>query len=114
MLLSQYTSFNEQECVPELALTSRQVKHTLQLSEEKWGADLGGSGAVEGVGLQNVGPGCQELVVDAGNDAGAGDDQQVVVALQLIGVALEPGPPEVLLTQPVEYASQPELPTSFL
>ena len=61
---------------------------------------LGGAGAVEGVGLQDVGPGCQELVVDAGNDVGAGDDQQVVVALQLIGVALVPLPPEILLTQP--------------
>ena len=39
--------------------------------------------------------------MDASNDVGAGDDQQVVVALQLIRMALVPITPEVLLTQPV-------------
>ena len=63
---------------------------------------LGGAGAIEGVGLQDVGPSCQKLVVDAGNDVGPSDDQQVVVALQLIRMALVPIPPEVLLTQPTE------------
>ena len=64
-------------------------------------ANLGGAGAVEGVGLQDVGPSFQELVVDASNDVGAGDDQQVIVALQLIRMALVPITPKVLLTQPV-------------
>ena len=61
---------------------------------------LGGAGAVEGVGLQDVSPRFKELVVDGSNDVGAGDDQQVIVALQLIRMALVPIPPKVLLTQP--------------
>ena len=83
------TAFNPQAFV---------VPHEAQLRR---GADLGGASAVEGVGLQDVGPSFQELVVDTSNDVGAGDDQQVVVALQLIRVALVPIPPEVLLTQSV-------------
>ena len=61
---------------------------------------LRGAGAIEGVGLQNVGTSCQELIVDVSNDIWAGDDQQVIVALQLIRMALVPLSPEVLLTQP--------------
>ena len=45
--------------------------------------------------------------MDASNDVGAGDDQQVVVALQLIRMALVPITPEVLLTQPVRQTLQP-------
>ena len=61
---------------------------------------LGGTGSIEGVGLQDVGPSFQELIVDTSNDVGAGDDQQVVVALELIRVALVLITPEVLLVQP--------------
>ena len=78
------------------------VLHGTRLSHN-WKAVLlylGGAGAIEGVGLQDVSPSFQELVVDASNDVGAGDDQQVVVALQLIRMALVPITPEVLLTQP--------------
>ena len=72
---------------------------------------LGGAGAVEGVGLQDVSPSFQELIVDASNDVGAGDDQQVIVALQLIRMALVTIPPEVLLTQPVRQYSLSKWPT---
>ena len=63
-------------------------------------ADLGGAGAIEGVGLQDVGTRLQELIVDVSDDIRAGDDQQVVVAPQLMGMGLVPLPPEVLLSQP--------------
>ena len=68
-------------------------------------ADLGGAGAVEGVGLQDVGTSLQELIVDVSDDVRAGDDQQVVVAPQLMGMGLVPLPPEVLLSQPAAVAA---------
>jgi len=63
-------------------------------------SDLGGAGAIEGVGLQDVSAGLQELGVDVGDDIRACDDQQVIVAPQLMRVLLVPITPEVLLTQP--------------
>ena len=80
------------------------VMHRTKLSD-KWKATLlylGGAGAIEGVGLQDVSPSFQELIVDASNDVRASDDQQIIIALQLIRMALVPIPPEVLLTQPTE------------
>ncbi len=71
------------------------------LRGEAWQkSDLGGAGAIEGVGLQDVSAGLQELSVDVSNDIRAGDDQQVVVPPQLMRVLLVPITPEVLLTQP--------------
>ena len=48
--------------------------------------DLGGAGAIEGVSLQDVSTGGQELIVDVSNDIRAGDDQQVIVASQLMSM----------------------------
>ena len=62
--------------------------------------NLGGASAIEGVGLQDVSTSCQELIVDVSNDIRAGDDQQVIVAPQLMGMRLVPLPSEVLLSQP--------------
>ena len=78
-----------------------------QISRRAWGADLGGAGAIEGVSLQDVSSSFQELIVDASNDVGAGDDQQVIIALQLIRMALVAIPSEVLLAQPVQQTLQP-------
>ncbi len=77
------------------------------LRGEAWQkSDLGGAGAIEGVGLQDVSAGLQELGVDVGNDIRAGDDQQVVVAPQLMRVLLVPVTPEVLLSQPEAAAHE--------
>ena len=64
------------------------------------GADLRGAGAIEGVGLQDVSPSLQKLVVNVRDDVRAGDDQQIVVAPQLMGMILVAIPSEVLLCQP--------------
>ncbi len=69
-------------------------------------SDLGGTGAIEGVGLQDVSAGLQELGVDVGDDVRAGDDQQVVVAPQLMRVLLVAITPEVLLSQPKAAAHE--------
>ena len=71
-----------------------------------WECDLGGAGAIEGVGLQDVSAGLQELIVNVGNDIRAGDDQQVVVAPQLMRVLLVAVAPEVLLSQPETAAHE--------
>jgi len=63
-------------------------------------SDLGGAGAIEGVSLQDVSAGLQELGVDVSNDIRAGDDQQVIVAPQLMRVLLVAITPEVLFSQP--------------
>ena len=61
---------------------------------------LRGAGAIECVGFQNVSTSSQELIVDVCDDVRAGDDQQVIVALQLMRMALVAVTPEVLLCQP--------------
>ncbi len=73
---------------------------TAKLKLCKQQSDLGGAGAIEGVGLQDVSAGLQKLGVDVGDDVRAGDDQQVVVAPQLMRVLLVAITPEVLLSQP--------------
>ena len=47
-------------------------------------------GGVEGVGLDDVGAGLEVLAVDAGDDVGLGEGEQVVVALQVAGPVREP------------------------
>ena len=61
---------------------------------------LRSAGAIEGVGFQNVSTSFQELIVNASNDIRAGDDQQVIVALQLMRMGLVAITSEVLLRQP--------------
>ena len=60
---------------------------------------LGDAGAVEGVGLDDVGAGLQISQVDGLNNVRACNDQQVIVALQLVAVGFEALTPEVLLLQ---------------
>ena len=55
--------------------------------------------AVEGVGLEDVGAGVEVGAVDVADDGGLGDDEQVVVALELSGVVLETVAAVVLLLQ---------------
>ncbi len=62
---------------------------------------LAGLGRVEGVGFQNVGSGGQVAVVDAADHVGPGEGQQVVVALEVLHVGLEPVDPEVSLGEGV-------------
>jgi len=76
------------------------MRHPAEPQLCKYHTDLGGASAIEGVGLQNVSASLQELGVDVSNDVRAGDDQQIVVAPQLVRVLLVPITPEVLLTQP--------------
>jgi hypothetical protein len=56
---------------------------------------------VEGVGLDEVGAGREVLAVDAGDDVGRGEDQQVVVAAQVARPVGEAVAAEVLLGEPV-------------
>jgi hypothetical protein len=51
---------------------------------------LADAGTVEGVGLNDVSASLQVLQVDALNDIWPGDDQDVVVALELVAVVLVP------------------------
>jgi len=55
--------------------------------------------AVEGVGLEDVGAGVEVGAVDVPDDGRLGDDEQVVVALELPGVILEAFAAVVLLLQ---------------
>ena len=56
-------------------------------------------GAAEGVGLDDVGAGGQVLAVDLADHVGPRQDQQVVVALQILRVILEALAAEVRLRQ---------------
>ena len=44
---------------------------------------------VEGVGLNDVGPGLKEAAVDGGDDVGSRQDKQVAVALEVLVMILE-------------------------
>jgi len=54
---------------------------------------------VEGVGLDDVRAGGQVGLVDAADDVRLGEDEEVVVALQLAGMVLEARPPVVRLVE---------------
>ena len=56
---------------------------------------LGNGRRIEGVGLDDVGPGVEKTAMDVGDDPGPGDRQQVVVALQVRGMVGEPPAPEI-------------------
>ena len=60
---------------------------------------LGHGGRAEGVGLDQVGPGGQIAFVDVTDHIGAGQAQQLVVALDVFGEILEPITPVVGLGQ---------------
>src|SRR6202012_3713023 len=60
---------------------------------------LGDGGGGEGVGLADVGAGGVIGVVQLGDDVRPGQTQKVVVALQRIGVILEPLAAEVLFAE---------------
>ena len=57
------------------------------------------AGAVEGVGLENVGPRVQVGAVNVGDDIGAGQDENVVVATQVVSVVGKARSAEVRLGQ---------------
>ena len=61
---------------------------------------LGGAGAIEGVGLQNISTSFQEIVMDVSNDIRTCNDQQIIVALQFVRVGLVALASEILLSQP--------------
>ena len=67
-----------------------------------WISHLGCAGAVEGVSFQNVSSSLQELIVNVCNDVRAGDDQQIIVAPELMMVILIPITPEILFCQPTD------------
>jgi hypothetical protein len=48
---------------------------------------LGNGLGVEGVGLDDVGPGFEKAAVDVGDDVGPGQDEEVAVALEVLGMA---------------------------
>ena len=61
---------------------------------------LRGTCAVEGVGFQNVSASLQKRIVNVSNHIRASDDKQVIVALELIRMALIAISPKVLFSQP--------------
>ena len=67
--------------------------------------DLRGAGAIEGVGLQDVSSSLQELIVDVRDDIRAGDDQQIIVAPQLVGVVPVALSSKILLCQPASQTT---------
>ena len=62
---------------------------------------LRNGGRIEGARLENVGAGFQVVAVDAADDVGAGQDQQVVVALEVVRVIGEALAAVVGFLQPV-------------
>jgi hypothetical protein len=61
---------------------ARQVLHAV--------IGLGDGGGAEGVGFDDVGAGGEVTLVDVGDHVGAGQAQQLVVALDVVGKVLEP------------------------
>jgi hypothetical protein len=62
---------------------------------------LADRGGVEGVGLADVGAGREIGVVQLGHEVGAGEAQQIVVALQRMAVILEMAVAEIILAEPL-------------
>jgi len=61
---------------------------------------LGGAGAIEGVGLQNISTSYEEVIMDISNDIRTRDDQKIIIAPQFIRMILVTIAPEVLFCQP--------------
>ena len=94
------------------ALPRRARRRDVQVVDERLGAVVGLRDAVgvEGVGLDDVGPGRQVLAVRGLDQVGPAQVQELVVALDVLRPAAQPLAPVLVLGQPVGLQQRPHRP----